>query len=252
MTNFGFETVTLSEKVRRVNGVFESVAPRYDLMNDLMSGGIHRLWKRYLIDRLAPRPGEAFLDVAGGTGDVAGAFLKRADVVARRRGSAKNASAVILDLNQNMLDAGQKRWDLKQYKNRLSWICGDAMDLPFEDNAFDALCISLGIRNVADRPKALSELRRVLKPGGRLAILELGHMQIPALKRAYDAYSFQVIPRMGKAITGDRASYQYLVESIRRFPEAETFKGEIETADFQHVTVSHLTGGIATLYCGCT
>lgn len=248
--SFGYEDVSHDEKVTRVKGVFRSVAGRYDLMNDLMSAGVHRLWKADTMARVNPQPGEQLLDVAGGTGDLAKAFLTRADAVSKRRGRMPDAKAVICDINDAMLSAGKERRDLQTFGARLGWVCGDAEDLPFPDRQFDALTIAFGIRNVAARQKALGEFHRVLKPGGRLAILEFSHMTAPMLQQAYDAYSFAVIPALGGMIAGDRESYQYLIESIRRFPEQAVFASEIEDAGFQQVRVTNFSGGIAALHSG--
>ncbi|MEM0944423.1 MAG: class I SAM-dependent methyltransferase, partial [Pseudomonadota bacterium] len=220
-THFGFETIAEDEKAGRVHGVFSSVASRYDLMNDLMSAGIHRVWKAAMIDWLAPRRGMTLLDVAGGTGDIAFRFLSR----------ARDGHATVCDMTQAMLDEGQRRaeeqgiWDV-------DWICGDAMALPFEDKSFDAYTIAFGIRNVTRIEDALAEAYRVLKPGGRFLCLEFSHMTVPAAQWAYDRYSFNVIPPMGRAVTGDSESYKYLVESIRRFPDQETFAQMIRRAGF--------------------
>jgi len=251
-TSFGFETVTEDEKVRRVGDVFRSVASRYDLMNDVMSAGVHRLWKHDTIAKVNPQPGERLIDVAGGTGDVAKAFLDRADRAQKRRGAKQPAAAIVCDINDAMLRAGQSRRDLQRYGDRLSWVCGDAACLPFPDRSANALTIAFGIRNVADRAAALAEFKRVLKPGGRLAVLEFSHMTAPALQQAYDAYSFRLIPQFGEWIAGDRDSYQYLVESIRQFPTQDAFKAEIETAGFSRVSVTNFSGGIAALHFGWT
>ncbi|WP_084397395.1 bifunctional demethylmenaquinone methyltransferase/2-methoxy-6-polyprenyl-1,4-benzoquinol methylase UbiE [Henriciella aquimarina] len=248
--SFGFEEVSPDEKVSRVKGVFRSVASRYDVMNDLMSAGVHRLWKHDTIAKLNPQPGERLLDVAGGTGDLAKAFIDRADRVARRRGKADMASAIVCDINDAMLEAGRERPDMAAYEGRIGWVCGDAQALPFEDRSFDALTIAFGIRNVADRAAALSEFRRVLKPGGRLAVLEFSHMTAPMLQKLYDTYSFNVIPRIGELVASDRDSYQYLVESIRKFPEQQAFREEVESAGFSGVSITNFSGGIAALHFG--
>lgn len=239
-THFGFETVPEGQKAGRVHGVFTSVASRYDIMNDVMSGGVHRLWKDAMTDWLAPRPGQALLDVAGGTGDVAFRFLRR----------APRASAVVLDLTEPMLVAGRKRAEAERLTDRLDWIVGDAMALPFEDASFDVYTISFGIRNVTRIGDALSEAFRVLKPGGRLMVLEFSQIPNDLMQRAYDLYSFNVIPRMGQVIARDRDSYQYLVESIRRFPDQETFAGMIRNAGFEQVRYRNLSMGIAALHSG--
>lgn len=239
-THFGDQTVPEADKAGRVRGVFSSVAARYDLMNDVMSGGVHRLWKDAMMDWLAPRSGQRLLDVAGGTGDIAFRFLRRAD----------GASATVLDLTAPMLDEGRKRADAARLVDRLDWVVGDAMALPFEDETFDVYAISFGIRNVTRPKDALAEAFRVLRPGGRLMVLEFSRVPVPLLRRAYDAYSFGVIPRMGQAIAGDRASYQYLVESIRKFPDQDTFVGMVRDAGFGLAKYRNLSLGIAALHSG--
>ena len=249
--SFGFEDVTPDEKVSRVKGVFRSVAGKYDLMNDLMSAGIHRMWKTMTLNRIDPQPGETFLDVAGGTGDLSLAFLKRANDKAVRRGKHHiKAQAIVCDINDGMLAAGLQRDAVKKVADQMDWVCGDAMALPFEDNCVDALAISFGIRNVADMDQAFREFRRVLKPGGRFACLEFSHMTAGVLQDAYDTYSFNVIPKLGDWIAGDAPSYQYLVESIRRFPKQEEVLKRIEAAGFSQVSVTNYSGGIAALHYG--
>ncbi len=248
--SFGFEQVTPDEKVDRVKGVFRSVASKYDVMNDFMSAGVHRLWKHDTMNRLNPQPGERHLDVAGGTGELARAFLKLADEAGKRRGDKRIATAIVCDINDAMLEAGKARGDNAEWEGRLDWVCADGSALPYPDRSFDALTISFGIRNFADRFAGLREFKRVLKPGGRLAVLEFSQMTAPMLQKAYDVYSFNVIPEVGKIVTGDRDSYQYLVESIRQFPDQETFKAEIESAGFSNVSVTNFSGGIAALHFG--
>ncbi|WP_121068348.1 bifunctional demethylmenaquinone methyltransferase/2-methoxy-6-polyprenyl-1,4-benzoquinol methylase UbiE [Chachezhania antarctica] len=239
-THFGYQTVPEGEKADRVRGVFSSVASRYDLMNDVMSGGIHRVWKDAMMDWLAPRPGQHLLDVAGGTGDIAFRFLKRAG----------EGQATVLDLTAPMLEEGRKRAEAEAMSDSLSWIVGDAMALPFEDNTFDVYTISFGIRNVTRPQEALAEAFRVLRPGGRLMVLEFSQVPVPMLQKLYDLYSFNVIPGMGKLIADDRDSYQYLVESIRRFPDQETFLSMIRTAGFENAKYRNLSMGIAALHSG--
>jgi demethylmenaquinone methyltransferase/2-methoxy-6-polyprenyl-1,4-benzoquinol methylase len=239
-THFGFQTVDETEKAGMVHGVFTNVASRYDVMNDVMSGGVHRLWKDAMMDWLAPRDGQRLLDVAGGTGDVAFRFLKR----------APGATATVLDMTESMLIEGERRSEAAQLAEKLDWVVGDAMALPFEDNSFDVYTISFGIRNVTRIPDALSEAFRVLRPGGRLMVLEFSQLPNDGLQRLYDLYSFNVIPRMGQMIAGDRDSYQYLVESIRKFPDQEAFAGMIRDAGFERVAYRNLSFGIAALHSG--
>jgi len=248
--SFGFEEVTETEKVARVKGVFRSVASRYDLMNDLMSAGVHRLWKHDAMNQVNPQPGERHLDVAGGTGELARAFLTMADKAGKRRGIDRPATAIVCDINDAMLEAGKARVDNEKFAGRLDWVCADGQNLPYPDRSFDAVTVSFGIRNFADREAGLREFRRVLKPGGRLAILEFSHMTVPALQAAYDTYSFNVIPRLGSLVAGDAESYQYLVESIRKFPTQDIFRKEMETAGFSRVSVTNYSGGIAALHFG--
>jgi demethylmenaquinone methyltransferase/2-methoxy-6-polyprenyl-1,4-benzoquinol methylase len=239
-THFGFETVPEHEKAGRVQGVFNSVANKYDIMNDVMSMGIHRVWKEAMMDWLAPRPGQKLLDVAGGTGDVSFKFL----------GRAGHGHATVLDLTEPMLVEGRKRAEADSLTGSLDWVVGDAMALPFPDNTFDVYTISFGIRNVTRPQEALNEAYRVLRPGGRLMVLEFSQLPNPAMQKAYDLYSFNVIPRMGQAIAGDRDSYQYLVESIRNFPDQETFLSMVRTAGFGQAKYRNLSMGIAALHSG--
>lgn len=242
---FGSENVSRDEKMRRVRGVFSSVASRYDLMNDLMSAGVHRVWKANMLARLNPQPGETLIDVASGTGDIARAFLKRANNTAIRRGVTDNTFAYLTDLNADMLAEA----DPGPHGDAERVVC-DAAHLPFPDKTADAITISFGIRNVADIEGALAEFRRVLKPGGRFACLEFSQMTHSLLQEAYDKYSYEVIPRMGEFVTGDRDSYQYLVESIRRFPKQDVFADMIRAAGFGRVAYTNYTAGVAALHTG--
>jgi demethylmenaquinone methyltransferase/2-methoxy-6-polyprenyl-1,4-benzoquinol methylase len=240
-THFGNEIVPEASKAARVQGVFSSVAARYDLMNDAMSLGIHRLWKDAALDWLAPRPGMRLLDVAGGTGDIAFRFLRRLK---------GDGHATVLDMTEDMLAEGRRRAEATSFAAALDWVVGDAMALPFPDASFDAYTISFGIRNVTRIEAALAEAYRVLVPGGRLLVLEFSRVPEPSLRWLYDRYSFNVIPALGQAIAGDRPSYQYLVESIRRFPDQETFAAMIATAGFGQVRYRNLSMGIAALHSG--
>ena len=239
-THFGFQTVAEEDKAGKVHGVFTNVASKYDVMNDVMSVGIHRVWKDAMMDWLAPRDGQRLLDVAGGTGDVSFRFLKR----------APGARATVLDMTESMLVEGQKRAEAESMAEKLDWIVGDAMALPFEDNVFDVYTISFGIRNVTRIPDALSEAYRVLRPGGRLMVLEFSQLPNEGLQKLYDLYSFNVIPKMGKLIANDADSYQYLVESIRKFPDQELFASMIREAGFDMVKYRNLSMGIAALHSG--
>ncbi len=239
-THFGFREVEESRKAGMVHGVFSSVAGKYDLMNDLMSAGIHRIWKDAMMDWLAPRSGQLLLDVAGGTGDIAFRFLER----------APEARAVVLDMTEAMLEEGRRRAEAAALADRLEWVVGDAMALPFADARFDRYTISFGIRNVTRIADALAEAFRVLRPGGRLMVLEFGRLPNEALQKLYDLYSFNVIPRMGQLVANDSDSYRYLVESIRRFPDQESFAGMIRDAGFANVKYRNLSMGIAALHSG--
>ncbi|MEM7438728.1 MAG: bifunctional demethylmenaquinone methyltransferase/2-methoxy-6-polyprenyl-1,4-benzoquinol methylase UbiE [Pseudomonadota bacterium] len=239
-THFGFQTVEEDQKAGMVHGVFTSVASKYDVMNDAMSLGIHRIWKDAMMDWLAPQSGQRLLDVAGGTGDIAFRFLKR----------APGASAVVFDMTASMLEEGRKRAEAESLADQLDWVCGDAMKLPFEDSSFDTYTISFGIRNVTRPQDALAEAYRVLRPGGRLMVLEFSQIPNDLMQKVYDLYSFNVIPPMGQAITGDRDSYQYLVESIRQFPDQDTFAEMIRGAGFDQVKYRNMTMGVACLHSG--
>ena len=239
-THFGFQTVPEADKAGMVRGVFTRVASKYDVMNDLMSGGMHRLWKDAMMDWLAPRSGQRLLDVAGGTGDVAFRFLKR----------APGAKAVVLDLTEGMLVAGRQRAEAEWVARDLEWVVGDAMALPFANNSFDVYTISFGIRNVTRITDALAEAYRVLRPGGRLMVLEFSRIPNDLAQWVYDKYSFNVIPVIGQVVAGDRESYQYLVESIRKFPDQDAFAAMIRTAGFGQVAYRNLSMGIVALHSG--
>ena len=240
ITHFGFQTVPESEKVSKVQNVFTSVASKYDIMNDVMSMGVHRIWKEAMMDWLAPKSGQKLLDVAGGTGDISFKFIKRSGA----------AHSTVLDITENMLLEGRKRAEANQLVDSLNWIVGDAMSLPFADNSFDVYTISFGIRNVTQPQIALDEAFRVLRPGGRLMVLEFSQIPVPLAQKAYDLYSFNVIPVMGKLITNDRDSYQYLVESIRKFPDQETFLSMVQQSGFENASYRNLSFGIAVLHSG--
>ena len=235
--NFGDEIVTPEEKTRRVSGVFSSVAGKYDLMNDLMSAGLHRRWKDRFVAKVAPRPGEAILDMAGGTGDIAFRMAKR------------GANVTVSDINPDMLAVGRERAEKKRIEG-LQWQVENAETLSFADKAFDAYTIAFGIRNVTDIAKALREAHRVLKRGGRFYCLEFSTSEWPGFGEAYDRYSQAVIPRIGKAVAGDEASYRYLVESIRRFPRMEAFRAMIGDAGFTSTSVEPILGGLVAIHGG--
>ena len=237
---FGFRRVGAGEKGSLVRRVFDSVAERYDLMNDLMSGGIHRLWKAALVDWLAPRGAVALIDVAGGTGDVA----------LRVRARAPQARVVIADANERMLSVGRDRAINRGIVDGLSYVACDAEALPVPARAFDAYTIAFGLRNVTRIEAALAEARRVLKPGGRFLCLEFSRVVVPGLAQLYDAYSFRVVPEIGARVAQDRAAYQYLVESIRRFPPQDELAGMMRAAGFDQVQYRNLSGGIAALHAG--
>jgi len=239
-THFGFQTVPEAEKAGKVQKVFNSVASKYDVMNDVMSFGIHRIWKESMMDWLAPKPGQKLIDVAGGTGDISFRFLSRAG----------SGHATVLDLTENMLATGKKRAESATTKGTIDWVVGDALTLPFADNFFDVYTISFGIRNVTHPYEALTEAYRVLRPGGRLMVLEFNKISIPLAQKAYDLYSFNIIPKMGEIITGDRESYQYLIESIRKFPDQETFLDLLKKAKFENTSYRNLTLGIAAIHSG--
>jgi demethylmenaquinone methyltransferase/2-methoxy-6-polyprenyl-1,4-benzoquinol methylase len=247
-THFGFEQIPEAEKAPRVRGVFESVAGRYDLMNDLMSGGVHRLWKAAMIDWLNPQPGMRLVDVAGGTGDIA---LRAIERVGRERAGP----VVVCDLTFEMVALGRDRAIDRgalgaRGADGLHWVCADAQALPLPDRCMDAYTIAFGLRNVTRIERALAEARRVLRPGGRFLCLEFSRVAVPLLTELYDLYSFKVLPALGAAVTGDRAAYQYLAESIRRFPAQDELAGLMADAGFDLVRYRNLTGGVAALHSG--
>ena len=243
-THFGFRDVPLGDKQTLVNDVFHSVASRYDLMNDLMSAGLHRVWKEVMINALNPPRSDTpfgLLDVAGGTGDIAFRAAKA---------SGAGFRATVCDINSDMLSVGRERAAARHFDDRVSFVEGNAEALTFPDRSFDAYPIAFGIRNVPRIDLALSEAFRVLKPGGRFLCLEFSTVDVPGLDRIYDLFSFKVIPQLGREVTGDAESYRYLVESIRRFPQPETFAGMMRTAGLDRVSFRPLTGGIVALHSG--
>ncbi|MEX0808485.1 MAG: bifunctional demethylmenaquinone methyltransferase/2-methoxy-6-polyprenyl-1,4-benzoquinol methylase UbiE [Dongiaceae bacterium] len=238
---FGDRPVDAAEKPGLVRGVFDSVAGRYDLMNDLMSGGVHRLWKRAMIDRLAPKQGEIFLDVAGGTGDIAFRILERTE---------RAAHVTVCDLTPAMLEVGRDRAIDRGILTAIDWVTGDAENLPFENAAMDGCTIAFGLRNVTHPERALAEMHRVLKPGGRFLCLEFSHVVLPGLRDLYDVFSRSMLPTLGAGGARDRASYEYLVESIRRFPTQEALAAMMRDAGFDLVSFRNLSAGIAALHVG--
>jgi demethylmenaquinone methyltransferase/2-methoxy-6-polyprenyl-1,4-benzoquinol methylase len=244
-SSFGFRDVPRAEKERLVRGVFSSVASRYDLMNDVMSVGLHRVWKSAFVTRVNPQAGETLIDLAAGTGDIAREFLARADE--RPGAAARPARALLCDINVDMLAAGASG---SEAQDRLMRVCADAGRLPLADRTADAATIAFGIRNVADIGAALSEAFRILKIGGRFWCLEFSHPVTGGLQALYDAYSFNAIPFLGEAVAKDRASYQYLVESIRRFPRQDAFAALLTKAGFARVKYENLTGGVVAIHCG--
>ena len=240
-THFGYQEVPETEKEQLVRGVFSNVASKYDLMNDLMSLGVHRLWKRFTVDLARPRPGQRVLDLAGGTGDLAAAIYPRV---------RPNGSIVVSDINPEMLAVGESRLADKGIIAGVEFVEANAEDLPFPDREFDLITLAFGIRNMTHPERALKEIHRVLKTGGRVLILEFSHPRWPGLQTIYDMYSFKLLPRIGELVAKDRESYQYLVESIRRFPDQETFKMMMEDAGLERVEVFNLSGGIVALHRG--
>ena len=238
--DFGYEQVAAEEKAGRVRGVFDSVASKYDLMNDLMSGGMHRLWKRFTLGQTGLRPGQRALDVAGGTGDLALGMARQVGSTGR---------VILSDINWEMLSRGRDRLLDEGLAGNVSAVQANAEKLPFADASFDCVTIGFGLRNVTDKPKALASMRRVLKPGGRLLVLEFSH-PVAGVKPFYDLYSFSVLPALGRLVAGDADSYRYLAESIRMFPDQPTLAGMIREAGFDDCRWHNLTGGVVALHVG--
>lgn len=238
---FGYRQVKPEEKTRRVVGVFDSVADKYDLMNDLMSGGIHRIWKNRFVQLMHPRAARKLLDVAGGTGDIAFRY---------RAAAGEDAKITVCDLNREMLKVGKNRAIDRGYLKGFEWVAGNAEKLPFPDRQFHLYSIAFGLRNVTRIDDALAEAWRVLKPGGQFFCLEFSHVKNAALRKLYDEYSFRLIPKIGEIVAKDRDSYQYLVESIRQFPKQAELAARMEDAGFENVRVINLSGGIAAIHIG--
>jgi demethylmenaquinone methyltransferase / 2-methoxy-6-polyprenyl-1,4-benzoquinol methylase len=240
-TDFGFEKVPWSEKARRVRGVFDSVAGNYDLMNDLMSGGVHRLWKRFTLSLTGLRPGQRALDVAGGTGDLS---------IGLARQVGERGLVVLTDINAAMLVRGRDRLIDAGLVGNVHYAQADAERLPFADGSFDCITIGFGLRNVTDKPAALASMRRALRPGGQLLVLEFSRPTAPGLKALYDAYSFRVLPVLGKLVAGDEASYRYLAESIRMHPDQQTLLAMMQAAGLEGCRYHDLSGGIVAVHRG--
>ncbi|MEP5763960.1 MAG: bifunctional demethylmenaquinone methyltransferase/2-methoxy-6-polyprenyl-1,4-benzoquinol methylase UbiE [Halieaceae bacterium] len=240
-THFGYREVEPDDKAGLVANVFHSVADRYDLMNDLMSGGIHRVWKRFTIEVSAVRPGHRVLDIAGGTGDLSSRF---ADLV------GAEGEVVLADINDSMLRVGRDKLLDRGYHDNLRYVQANAENLPFPDNHFDVVSIAFGLRNVTDKERALGSMLRVLKPGGRLLVLEFSKPESELLSKAYDTYSFRILPVLGKLVAGDSDSYQYLAESIRMHPDQESLREMMESVGFTRCEFFNMTGGIVALHRG--
>lgn len=240
-THFGFETVAKDEKVAKVAEVFHSVAAKYDIMNDLMSGGVHRLWKRFTIDCSGVRPGQRILDLGGGTGDLTAKFSR---IVGEK------GHVILADINNSMLNVGRDKLRDSGIVGNVHYVQANAEELPFPDNYFDCITISFCLRNVTDKDKALRSMYRVLKPGGRLLVLEFSKPILDPLSKIYDAYSFHLLPKMGEIIANDADSYRYLAESIRMHPDQDTLQGMMDSAGFDQTKYFNLTGGIVALHRG--
>ena len=240
-THFGYEQVRTEDKVNKVAGVFHSVADKYDVMNDLMSMGIHRLWKRFTIEHSGVRAGQRVLDIAGGTGDLAAKFSQLV---------GNKGEVVLADINASMLNVGRERLTDRGMLGNIEYVQANAECLPFPDNHFDCITIAFGLRNVTDKDKALRSMYRILKPGGRLLVLEFSKPVTPGLGSIYDIYSFKLLPLMGKLVANDEESYRYLAESIRMHPPQDELKAMMEAAEFEHCKYFNLTGGIVALHRG--
>ena len=240
-TDFGYQQVPVKEKAKKVAGVFHSVAAKYDLMNDLMSGGVHRIWKFFTIEKSAARAGQKILDIAGGTGDLTASFAKLV---------GKNGQVVLADINDSMLKVGRDKLIDRGQSDNVQCIQTDAQSLPFADNSFDCISIAFGLRNVTDKDLALRSMLRVLKPGGRLLVLEFSKPVSPVVAKIYDTYSFKILPKMGEWVAGDAESYAYLAESIRMHPDQETLQSMMDNAGFISTEYTNMTGGIVALHRG--
>lgn len=240
-THFGYQSVSLEDKQERVDGVFHSVARRYDLMNDLMSGGAHRLWKRFTLSLTGLRPGQRALDVAGGTGDLAAGLARQV---------GERGLIVLSDINRAMLQRGRDRLTDRGVLGNVEYVQADAERLPFRDGSFDCITIGFGLRNVTDKPAALAAMQRVLKPGGQLLVLEFSHPVAPGLGPLYDVYSFRILPLLGKIVAGDEASYRYLAESIRMHPGQEALLAMMQAAGLEGCRYHNLSGGIVAVHRG--
>ena len=238
-TDFGFETIPFEEKDKKVKSVFDSVAKEYDLMNDLMSLGLHRLWKKSLIDWLSPKSNQKLLDVAGGTGDIACKFLQ-----------AGGGFVDILDINEKMIQVAKNKKKLKNFSHKINWLLASAENIPCEDNSFDRITISFGLRNIANKKKALDEIYRVLKPGGRFCCLEFSKLESDIFESFYKLWSFKVLPKLGKVVLNDEKSYIYLAESISVFPNQNTLSNMLSQSGFVQVKYRNLTGGIVAIHSG--
>src|SRR5688572_30589529 len=240
-TDFGFEQVPWDEKARKVRSVFDSVASNYDLMNDLMSGGLHRIWKHFTLSHTGLRPGQEALDVAGGTGDLSKGMARQV---------GESGRVVMSDINAAMLERGRERMLDRGFAGNLVYVQANAEKLPFADNSFDCVTIGFGLRNVTDKPAALASMTRVLRPGGQLLVLEFSHPVVPGIKPLYDAYSFRVLPLLGQFVANDADSYRYLAESIAKHPDQETLLSMMHAAGFEGCRYHNLAGGVVALHRG--